>query len=363
MVRLILIILFLLHVKMFVLSAKVVEVGLITPLTRQDKTTPNPWGIYLKNGFDLAFSYSKHFSFTTKDSSASAMESKLAAKQLVDQNVGLIVGSIFSKQARMIQTETRKAKVPFLSVMASSEDLFAPNSLTFSMALSNRNQAVKLSNYLEKFWPKTLPREIAVITARNCIYCVDLERELLPILKKKRFKTINYPDILQRRPVPSKYFQKLKPHQAIAILANETEATSLIKNLYDSGFKGMIIGGDSWSIQSLQVQSLGKPPLGICMVNAVPYDMNHSSQKSRIFLKAYREKYHHDPIDVAALAYDAGFVVDHVFRKCAKSDKQKECVLTVLTTLRLNGVTGKILFDKTGKRRDHGFVISAGACG
>jgi hypothetical protein len=186
-------------------SVKLPKIGLIVSLTRQDGKTPNTWGIDLKDGFILGLQERGKSSaeISIKDNSESAPLAMSAARQLVGEGVDLISGLSFSDQALMVKQVTEPVQIPFVTVLASASTLFSKALLTFSMASGNEAQASRLSEYLYMQRPiKT--HGVGLIVARNCSYCIDLEKSLRAALQRRGIAVSSLPDILQRRPVSTK---------------------------------------------------------------------------------------------------------------------------------------------------------------
>lgn len=342
-------------------TPKGIRVGLVIAETRQDHVTVNPWGERQRQGFELALSGKKSVSWDIKDNSESAILARDKAAEFVKSDVDMIAGLSFSDQAMAVKQQTDPAGVPFLTVFGTSENLFDRQKSVFTMAVANDTQVTELVHYIAGF--KSLSRSgVGLIVARNCEYCVDMEKLIKAALTKSGIVITQYPDILKNRPVPHDYFDKIVPSKLLVILAYEVEGLSVVNALAKRGYKGILMGGDSWSTQTMQVAK----NLGIlsemCIVNPVPYDVNAGSARNRKFVKEYRLKYGEAPTDVAALAYDAGTVILKVSEKCGIAENKKRCIADSIAGLRFEGVSGRVQFSPNGKRLATGVLLKSNTC-
>ena len=337
------------------------HVGLIIAETRQDHVTVNPWGIYQRQGFELALNGTKSVTWEIKDNSESALLAREKAAEFLKGDVDFIAGLSFSDQAMAVKQQTDAAGVPFLTVFGTSENLFDKSKTVFTMAVSDDAQAATLARYLAGF-PAAHTSGVGLIVARNCEYCVDMEKSLKAALAKHGLHVSQYPDILKNRPVPHDYFKSLDPAKLLVILAYEVEGLSVVNSLAKSGYQGVLLGGDSWSTQTMQVaKNLGLLH-SMCLVNPVPYDVTAGSTQNRKFVRDYQSKFGEAPTDVAALSYDAGTVILKVSAKCASADNRKHCVADTMAKLHFEGVSGRVQFSVHGKRVNTGLLLKSTTC-
>lgn len=340
---------------------KGLRVGLIVPETRQDHVTTNPWGVHQRRGFEMALDDAKNLSWTIKDNSESAIIARDRAIEFLKTEVDLIAGLTFSDQAMAVKQQTDPAGVPFLTVFGTSENLFTRNESVFTMAPSNEAQVAALVRYLLRF-PETRKSGIGLIIARNCEYCVDMEKIFKVALSKAGVRATQFTDILKNRPVPHDYFAKIEPPKLLVILSYEVEGLSIINALAKRGYKGILLGGDTWSMRTMQIANNLGALSSICLVNPDPYDVRSSSKQNQDFVRRYRNKYHEDPTGVAALAYDAGTVIKLAAERCIASTERRRCMATAIAHLRIEGASGPIQFSSLGRRIGAGTLTKSNLC-
>ena len=338
-----------------------IRVGLIIPETRQDHVTANPWGVEQRRGFELALADAKDVFWEVKDNSESAILAREKAMEFVKKDVDMVAGLSFSDQAVAVKQQTSPAGIPYLTVFGTAETLFDQEKSVFTMAVPNDSQAAELAHYLAGF-PAVHKAGIGLIVARNCEYCIDMERGLKSVLAKQGIPVTQYADILKNRPVPPDYFDKLDPAKYVVVLAYEVEGLSVVNSLSKRGYKGVLLGGDSWSTQTLQVGNNLGLLKSICLVNPVPYDVTAKSTKNQNFVREYKRKYGEAPTDVAALSYDAGLAISRVANKCHASNSRKKCIADAMAQLHFEGVSGDIHFSSKGKRLEPGMLLKSNTC-
>ncbi|MBY0471384.1 ABC transporter substrate-binding protein [bacterium] len=340
---------------------KNIRVGLIIPETRQDHVTSNPWGVQQRRGFELALNDVKNLSLEIQDNSESALLAKEKAAEFVKKDFDLVAGLSYSDQAIAVKQQTSPAGIPYLTVFGTAEALFDKEKSVFTMAIPNDAQVADLTRYLSGF-PDIRKTGVALIVARNCEYCVDMERELKSSLKKQGIPITQYPDLLKNRPVPHDYFEHLGLAKYIVPLAYEVEGLSVINALVKRRYHGLLLGGDSWSTQTLQVANNLGLLRSICLVNTVPYDVTSRSAKNKKFVRDYKAKYGEMPTDVAALSYDAGLAIVQVAQRCEAASKRKECLANAMAHLRFEGVSGNVRFSSNGKRLGPRILLKSSTC-
>ena len=338
-----------------------IRVGLIIPETRQDHVTANPWGVQQRHGFELALTGAKNVSWEIRDNSESAILAREKAIEFVKNDVDMVAGLSFSDQAVAVKQQTSPAGVPYLTVFGTAETLFDQEKSVFTMAVPNDSQVLELAHYLSRF-PAVRKVGVGLIVARNCEYCVDMERGLKDVLTKRSIPITQYPDLLKNRPVPHDYFEKLDPAKYLVVLAYEVEGLSVVNALSKRGYKGVLLGGDSWSTQTMQVGNNLGLLQSICLVNPVPYDVTARSSKNQKFVRDYKLKYGEAPTDVAALSYDAGLVIARVAERCRASTNRKRCIADTMPQLHFEGVSGNVRFSSKGKRLEPGILLKSNTC-
>jgi branched-chain amino acid transport system substrate-binding protein len=123
-----------------------------------------------------------------------------------------------------------------------------------------------------------------------------------------------------------------------------SEVPLQVKQARQLGYKGKILGSDSWGNEEL-VKLAGKDCEGLYFTTH--YAADTATPKAQAFIKAYKAAYTKVPDDVAALTYDS-FALLFQAIKVANS-LNREAVRTALAAItNYDGVTGTMQFKGSG---------------
>ncbi len=123
-----------------------------------------------------------------------------------------------------------------------------------------------------------------------------------------------------------------------------SEVPLQVKQARQLGYKGQILGSDSWGNEEL-VKLTGKDCEGLFFTTH--YAADTATPKARAFIKAYQAAYTKVPDDVAALTYDAFGLLFSAIKSAGKLER--EAVRNALAAITsYEGVTGTMQFKGTG---------------
>ena len=123
-----------------------------------------------------------------------------------------------------------------------------------------------------------------------------------------------------------------------------SEVPLQVKQAQQLGYKGKILGSDSWGNEEL-VKLAGKDCEGLFFTTH--YAADTATPKAQAFIKAYKAAYGKVPDDVAALTYDSFGLLFQAAKAAGKLDR--EAVRDALAAITAyEGVTGTMQFKGTG---------------
>lgn len=123
-----------------------------------------------------------------------------------------------------------------------------------------------------------------------------------------------------------------------------SEVPLQIKQARQLGYKGKILGSDSWGNEEL-VKLAGKDCEGLFFTTH--YAADTATPKAQAFIKAYKAAYTKVPDDVAALTYDSFGLLFQAIKAAGKLDRDAvRDALAAVTSY--EGVTGTMQFKGTG---------------
>ncbi len=120
-----------------------------------------------------------------------------------------------------------------------------------------------------------------------------------------------------------------------------TEVGGIARQARRLGIKAPLLGGDGW--ESPELRNIAGPDIvGSYYTNHFAHDQ--PSVRARVFIDAYRAKYHEAPPSLAALGYDATLAILDGLRRAARVDP-KALRDALAATNGLDAVTGKLTLD------------------
>ncbi|SMF00300.1 ABC transporter substrate-binding protein [Desulfovibrio gilichinskyi] len=229
---------------------------------------------------------------------AAEVATQLALRLIDKEKVSVIVGGVSSSVALAIAAVCEEKKVPFITPVASSTEL-TKFKYSFRVSYTNYVQAAAIASFVSK----DLNREsVAVLYGADNPYSVELAT-----LFKKNYEndggTVvafeNYPE--GAREYGKQLKRIIKAHPEILFLPNNTKKIQIQAiNARQLGFKGLLLGGDSWD----PVDLLRNAVFNGC------YFADHwfpglSIPGAADFEAGYKKKNGVDATEVEALSYDA----------------------------------------------------------
>jgi branched-chain amino acid transport system substrate-binding protein len=130
-----------------------------------------------------------------------------------------------------------------------------------------------------------------------------------------------------------------------------TEVALIVKQAKELGWKGPILGSDSWGGSSDLFKLCGKDCVGYYF--STHYTAVAAQGKTKEFIDSYKKQYGSIPDDVAALTWDAVHLVLQSIQKAGKltgkiEDDRKNLRQALASIKNFSGVTGKMSFEKNG---------------
>ena len=121
----------------------------------------------------------------------------------------------------------------------------------------------------------------------------------------------------------------------------ETNAL-ILRQAQETGFKGLITGGDGWDGILTQFKDDPSGADGVIFSNH--YSLYDEDEKVQNFVSKYKETYGEDPTAFAALGYDSVYLLKQAVEEAGTKDKA--AVVEALKNIEFAGVTGSFKFDE-----------------
>lgn len=326
-----------------------VKIGLIAPLTGDVKT----FGESAKNGFNIALEeYAQKGKFRIEpiiaDDKNDPTEGSNSALKLITQDRVLgIVGPLTSKVAIPVSEIANSHRTPMITGTATNPKVtvqdgkrkpyvfracfidpfqgsiaatFALNELKAKTAAILYDTGNDYSKGLAEFFSERFKKGNGKIVAYESYQKDDVDfSALITKIAQKKPDVIYLPD----------YYNK------VALIA---------KQIREKGLKSTLIGGDGWDSPEL-LRIAGEAVYGAYFTNH--YSPERKDPKTESFVKKYREKHNQIPDALAALNYDATWMLLLALDSAKKADRE-EVAKALSMTKKFEGVTGRIRLDKNG---------------
>lgn len=333
----------------YAFGKETVKIGLIAPLTGDVKT----FGESARNGFNIALEeYAKKGKYRIEaiiaDDKNDPTEGSNSALKLITQDRVLgIVGPLTSKVAIPVSEIANSYKTPMITGTATNPKVTVQDGkrkpYVFRACFIDPFQGSIAANFaLNELKAKTA----AVLYDVGNDYSKGLAEFFSERFKKGNGKIVAYEsyqkDDVDFSALITKIAQK-KPD--VIYLPDYYNKVALIaKQIREKGLKSILIGGDGWDSPEL-VKIAGDAIIGGYFTNH--YSPERKDPKTESFVKKYREKHNQVPDALAALNYDATWMMLQALDTAKKPDRE-EVAKVLAMTKNFEGVTGKIRLDKNG---------------
>ncbi len=276
------------------------------------------------------------------------------ARKQIDQNrVVAIVGEVMSKNSLAIAPICQSKGIVMISSASTNPEVTKKGDYIFRVCFLDSFQGVAIAKYvyndlkarraavlydnandynkgLAKFFEEEFKRLGGQIVASEAFTdeekTVDFKAQLTDIKSAK-------PDFLY---LPNYY----------------ASSALILKQARELGLDVPAGGGDGWDSPKL-VEIGGKAVEGGVFSNH--FSKDNPKPEVQSFVSKYREKYGTDPDALASLAYDAAYVLLSAIER-AGSLKGSD-IRDALTSIQIEGVTGKISFDQDRNPKEKSAVI------
>lgn len=132
---------------------------------------------------------------------------------------------------------------------------------------------------------------------------------------------------------------KAKKPDVVFVPGYYNEVALIAKQARNLGLNQPLLGGDGWESEDL-FKIAGKSVDGSYYSTHFAPDTTDTSAQS--FLAAFKQKYGHAPDAMAALGYDALYLMADAIKRAGKTDDKEALRLALAGTSGYKGVTGKI---------------------
>jgi branched-chain amino acid transport system substrate-binding protein len=308
------------------------------------------YGVAIKNGFDLALASvnasggvlkGRPLAIDYEDSAGSKDQALNAARELIGaKKVPLILGPTLSNEMFAVGPVANGRHIPIVGTSTTANGITAIGPYVFRTSLPESDVVpVTLRTAQQKLGVK----KVAVLYGADDAFTKSAYDVMKAALQKLGVETLTTETFGSKDTDFSAQLTKIKAlhPDAIVVSALVEAGAGILLEKKALGFPASVrvIGGNG--LNSPQVMKVAGDAANGTLVGS-PWFIDKPDPANRAFVAAYRAKYHADPDQFAAQAYDTLFLVAKAIDKAGAADPQK--IRDALTTTTNDGVMGHFAF-------------------
>ena len=289
------------------------------------------------------------FVLLAEDDQADPKVGTTVAQKLADAKVAGVVGHLNSGTSIPASSIYSQAGIPVISGSATNPKLTEQGFKTqFRVVGRDDQQGPAIASYLAA---TRKPKLVAVIDDATA-YGEGIANEVEKTLKASGVKVLARERGTDKTTDWKAVLTKVKGRRPDAIFYGGMDATGgpLVKQGRELGIKAVFAFGDGACTDEM-AKLAGDAAEGLlCSQAGIP-----AEAADKKFLDAYKKKFNADPILYAPFTYDAANLLIEAMKKANSADPAK--YLPELAKSDFTGVTGRIVFDEKGDRKDAEMTI------
>ncbi|OAT81236.1 ABC transporter substrate-binding protein [Desulfotomaculum copahuensis] len=268
----------------------------------------------------------------------------IAQKLTTRDGVAAVVSGSYSGPTRAAAPIFQQAKIPMISAYAVHPAIPRTGNYIFQQSFSGVVEGAAAAEVAKN---ELHAKNVAILAIDN-----DFGHTLVQGFKQRAAQTglkVQEPNWFHFGDTEfTPVLTKIKDNGADVLFmpAYAAEGSQIIRRIHDMGLKIQPLGTEGLDSTTQFLEVAGKNANGLVIVTNLNRDSKEQVVKD--FIKAYKEKYGHEPDMVGASTYDAFYVLAEAMRKSGVTpDKIRD---GIANTKNFQAVTGKIEgYDKIGQ--------------
>jgi len=324
-----------------------IKVGAVGPYTGDLSV----YGLAVKDAVEMAIEeinadggvLGKELKLYAEDDGGDSNEAKLAYTKLASK-VDFLIGEVTSGNSEIVATEAAKDKMPMLTPTATAASVTQGRPTVFRACFLDPDQGVAMANFAANDLDGV--EKVAVLYDNSDDYSKGVAAAFVTQATAAGLEVVlNEGGVRANEEYNSLVSSALNqnPDAVFAPVYYET-AAALISQFRDADYTGPVMGADGYD-GILNVE-------GVVAANYNNvYFSNHYAADSteanvQTFVNAYKAKFGTAPNALAALAYDAVYIMKAAMEAAGSTDKAD--VVEALASVEYLGVTGNVKFNENG---------------
>lgn len=270
-----------------------------------------------------------------QDGAASAVQ-----KLISQDNVDVILGEVASSNSLSAAPICQKSQVPMITPSSTNPAVTQTGDYIFRVCFIDPFQGYVMAKFASE---KLKLKKAAMLVDKSCDYCKGLAQYFKDTFTKVGGEIITEEAYFQKDTDFKGQLTNIKGKkpQLLFIPGYYTEVGLIAKQARQLGINVPLLGGDGWDSPKL-LEIGGKDIEGGYFSNH--YSVEANTPKIKAFVEAYEKKYGSVPDSLAALAYDAVYVMADAYKRAGAIEK-KALRDALAQTKDFDGVTGRITIN------------------
>ena len=276
-----------------------------------------------------------------------------AYNTLKDWGMQVLMGTVTTGPCVSVADLTAADNMFQITPSASSTDVIK-NDNVFQVCFTDPAQGTKSAQYIGE---NNLAKKVAIIYNSSDIYSSGIEAKFVEEAANQNFEVVAEEAFTADSKTDfSTQLQKAKDAEAdlVFLPIYYTEVGYISQQAATLGLNIPYYGCDGWDGIIKQLNGDTKNIEGATYLT--PFVATDTSEKVQAFVNTYKEKYNAEPDQFAADGYDAVYAIKAAIEK-AGDDTSNEALVSAMTQISVNGLTGDMTFDENGEPNKSAKVV------
>lgn len=264
---------------------------------------------------------------------------KLVVQKLIEEKkVEIILGEVASSNSLAAAPVAQLANIPMITPSSTNPKVTEVGDFIFRTCFIDPFQGEAMARFA---FNELKARRVAIFGDANSDYSKGLTDNFTRTFTKLGGKIIAQQAYAQWNDDFKEQLEKIRRSNpdAIYLPGYYAEAGEIVKLARQMNMKMPILGGDGWDLS--EIWKIGGDALNDTYITN-HFSVDIPTPKVQEFVKKYKTRYNHDPDLLAAMAYDAVYVLADSIRR-AKTTEGVALRDAIAGTRNFSGVTGKIV--------------------
>jgi branched-chain amino acid transport system substrate-binding protein len=284
----------------------------------------------------------KPIKLLVEDDKSNQQEATNKVLQLIDRDKAVaLLGEVASSISKAAGIVANKKKIPMISPSSTHPDVTKVGPFVFRVCFTDDAQGPVGARFVAKTLQK---KKVAILFATDNLYSAGLAKDFRDEAKKLGLEVVAEKGFLNSETNFTTYITELRDAKPEMIYAPiyYNAMVPIARQAKAAGVKGdMFLGGDGWDSPAL-LKDAGDEMNGAYLTDHFAPDVPLPA--SQAFVKAYRERYQHDPSALAAQGYDAAKLLADAIKR-SKTDTPESIRDAIAETKAFPGATGSITIN------------------